>query len=188
MLRSLLLSLWGRRRSGDADDIDTAVSYFHAGRLDDADVIAQRILRLNRDDAKAWNLLGGIAIERGDERAATLYFEDAAALAPRDAGIVTNLAESKRRTGNLDGAEALARSVLGRDPNCIAAAHTLALVLTAQGRGEDAFEYCRRLVSLDPDFAPGRAAYLFLLQLTELLDPARIVSEHRRLAQRIAVP
>lgn len=116
MLKSLLFSLWGRRRSPDAGDIDTAVSYFHAGRLDDAGAIAQRILRVNPGDAKAWNLLGGIAIERGDERATTSYFEDAAALAPAETGIVTNLAESKRRTGDLDGAEAL-------DPAQIASEH-----------------------------------------------------------------
>lgn len=188
MLKSILSSLWNRRRRPDTGDIGTAISCFHAGRLDDAGEIAQQILRANPDSAKAWNLLGGIAIERGDERAATSYFEDAAALAPRDAEIVTNLAECRRRRGNLDGAEALSRSALDIDPNCIAAAHTLALVLTAQGRGADAFEYCQRLVSLDPDFAPGRAAYLFLLQLTEVLDPAQIASEHRRLAGRIAVP
>ena len=188
MLKSILFSLWRRRRSPDAGDIDAAIACFRAARLDDASEIAQRILRVNPDDAKAWNLLGGIAIERGDERAATSYFEDAAALAPGDAGIVTNLAESKRRAGDLDRAEVLSRSALNIDPNCIAATHTLTLVLTAQGRGTEAFGYCQRLVSLDPDFASGRAAYLFLLQLTELLDPAQIASEHRRLAQRIAVP
>jgi predicted O-linked N-acetylglucosamine transferase (SPINDLY family) len=188
MLKSLLVSLWGGRREAPPGDIDRAIASFRAGRLDDASDEAQRILRADPDHARAWNLLGGIAIERGDERAAAQYFENAAALAPQDAVIVTNLAECRRRTGDLDGAETLARSVLQVDSSEPAATHTLALILTAQGRGEEAFQYCQRLVSLDPDFEPGRAAYLFLLQLVEVLNPGQITSEHIRLARRIVVP
>ena len=188
MLRSLLHGLLGKRRYAGAADIDTAVASFHAGRLDQAGEMAQEILRARPDDAKAWNLLGGIAVARGDERAAVACFEDAMTLSPSDVGIVTNLAECRRRTGDLDGAEAGACAALEIDPDYVPALHTLALVLTAQGRGADACVQCRRYISLNPDFERGREAYLFALQLTDVVSAEEIAAEHRRLARRIAVP
>jgi predicted O-linked N-acetylglucosamine transferase (SPINDLY family) len=188
MLKSLLRSFLGREPRADAGDIDTAVSHFHAGRLDEAADMAQRILDVIPEHAKAWNLLGGVAIARGNDGAALPCFEDAAALAPGDVGIVTNLAECRRRTGDLDGAEAQARAALQLDENYVPALHTLALTLTAQGRGEEAIMHCRHFLSLDPEFAQGREAYLFALQLTDMAGAAEIAAEHRRLARGFAVP
>ena len=176
-----------RRRSG-AGDFGAAVARFRAGRLAEADELAHGVLQDDPDHAEAWNLLGAIALERGEQGAAARYFEDAAELAPLDAGVITNLAEVRRRSGDLDGAEALCRKALAIDPGRLTALHTLVLAMTAQGRGAEAFEHSQQLVSLAPDFGPGREAYLFLLQLTDALEPARIAAEHRRLAGRIEVP
>ena len=176
------------RRGAAKGDLDAAVLHFHSGRLDEGAQLIQRVLEGDPDNAAAWNLLGAISLEQGNENAAVRYFEDAADLAPSDADIVTNLAETRRRIGDLDGAETAARSALRINPGCVTALHTLTLTLTAQGRGAEAYEYGRVLVSLDPDFSSGREAYLFLLQLTDVLDPEEIAAEHRRLMQRISVP
>ena len=188
MLKSLLAAIVRRRPDAGPGDFEAAVAHFHAGRLGEANELAHRILRSDPDYAEAWNLLGAIALEQGDPRAAAQNFEDAVALAPLDAGIITNLAETKRRSGDFDDAEALSRKALGIDPGRVTALHTLALALTAQGRGEEAFECYQRLQSLDQDFAPGRDGYLFLLQLIDRLEPLQVTAEHRRLAQRIEVP
>ncbi|MBI4190855.1 MAG: tetratricopeptide repeat protein [Betaproteobacteria bacterium] len=188
MLKSLLASIARKRPAAGPGDFGAAVAHFHAGRLGEADELAHRILRRDPDHAEAWNLLGAIALARGEQSAAARHFEDAAALAPLDAGIITNLAETKRRNGDLDGAEALSRQALAIDPRRVPALHTLVLTLKAQGRGAEAFEYCQLLLSLDPDFGPGREAYLFLLQLTDVLEPLQVAAEHCRLARRIEVP
>lgn len=189
MLKSLLASITRKRPDAGPGDFGAAVAhFFHAGRLREANELAQRILQVNPDHAEAWNLLGAIALEQGDPSAAARYFEDAVALAPLDAGIITNLAETRRRSGDLDDAEALSRNALAIDPGQVTTLHTLALTLTAQGRGEEAFECYQRLLSIDPDFAPGRDGYLFLLQLIDTLEPVEVAAEHRRLMQHINVP
>lgn len=188
MLKSWLASMVRKRRLAGPGDFDAAVVHFHAGRLGEANELSHRVLRGDPDHAQAWNLLGAIALARGEHSAAARHFEDASALAPLDAGIITNLAEALRRSGDLDGAEAFCRKALAIDPERVTALHTLALALTAQGRGADAFECCQLLLSLDPDFAPGWEAYLFLLQLTDALEPVQVAAEHRRLARRIEVP
>lgn len=188
MLKSLL-ALFARKRSGAGlADFGAAVAHFHAGRLGEANELAHRILQDDPDHAAAWNLLGAIALEQGDPSAAARNFEDAVTLAPLDAGIITNLAETRRRSWDLDDAEALSRKALGIDPGSVTALHTLALTLTAQGRGEEAYECYQRLQRLDRDFAPGRDGYLFLLQLIDRLEPAEVAAEHRRLMQHINVP
>lgn len=188
MLKSLLAAIVRRRPDAGPGDFDAAVAHFHAGRLGEANEAARRVLRGDPQNADAWNLLGAIALEQGDPSAAARNFEDAVALAPLDAGIITNLAETRRRSGDLDDAEALSREALGIDSRRVTALHTLALTLTAQGRGEEAFECYQRLQSLDPDFAPGRGGYLFLLQLIDKLEPLGVAAEHRRLMRQINVP
>ena len=188
MLKSLLASIARKRPAAGPGDFGAAVAHFHAGRLGEANELAHRILRRDPDHAEAWNLLGAIALARGEQSAAARHFEDAAALAPLDAGIITNLAETRRRNGDLDGAEAISRQALVIDPRRVPALHTLVLTLKAQGRGAEAFEYCQLLLSLDPDFGPGREAYLFLLQLVDVLEPLQVAAEHRRLIQRIELP
>ena len=188
MLKSWLASIVRKRRVAGPGDFDAAVVHFRAGRLGEANELACRILRGDPDRAEAWDLLGAIALARGEQSMAVRHFEDAAALAPLDARIITNLAETNRRNGDLDGAETLSRQALAIDPKRVTALHTLALTLTAQGRGAEAFECCQLLLSLDPDFASGREAYLFLLHLTDVLEPVQVAAEHRRLIQRIEVP
>lgn len=188
MLKSWLGSMVRKRRVAGPGDFEAAVAHFHGGRLKEAEELTHRVLGSDPDHAQAWNLLGAISLARGEQSAAAGHFEDAAMLAPHDAGIITNFAEITRRSGDLDGAEALSRKALAIDPTRVPALHTLALTLTAQGRGAEAFEYCQMLLSLDPDFARGREAYLFLLQLTDVLEPVQVTAEHRRLAQRIEAP
>jgi predicted O-linked N-acetylglucosamine transferase (SPINDLY family) len=188
MLKSLLAAAFRKRRTVRSGEFATAVAAFRAGDLASAGDRARALLRNDPDHANAWNLLGAIAIEEGDEGLAASHFEQAATLAPRDPEIIGNLAETRRRTGDLDGAESWCRKALEVDAQCHAAMHTLALVLSAQGRSEEACGYFQRLLGSVPDFAKARSGYLFLLNVSEVADAPQLLAEHRRLAQHISVP
>ena len=144
MVKSLLGSIFRKQPIAGPGDLGAAVEHFRAGRLNEASALAH-----------------------GDESAAARYFEDAVAASLRDAGFITNLAETMRRSGDLDTSEELSHRALEIDPARVPALHTLALTFTAQGRGAEALECYQKLLSLDPDFVRGRDGYLFLLQLTD---------------------
>jgi Flp pilus assembly protein TadD len=63
-----------------------------------------------------WNLLGVIASEDGEVDEAIDYFEKAVELAPRDAGIRSNLGEAYRMAGRAEDAAACLEAALSLDP------------------------------------------------------------------------
>lgn len=87
-----------------ANALRAAVEHFNAGRLSEAEFALRLVLTARPNDGDALNLLGGIALQKGNLDKALSLLERAAAAKPNDAGMHFNLAGVYRRSGQLDKA------------------------------------------------------------------------------------
>lgn len=92
------------KKSQSTKSLQAAVAHLNAGRVQEAEFIVRLALVARPDDGDALNLLGGIALQRGNYVEALKALERAATVKPRDAGIHFNLAGVYRRCGRLEDA------------------------------------------------------------------------------------
>src|SRR5882672_184170 len=101
--------------------------------------------RAKQTSARAIELEG-----QGNYPAALPLWWEAAGLAPRDADIQNRLGEALERIGALDAAIAAFRAAVQERPGFRKASDNLILALVKVGKGEEAVERARALVSDDP--------------------------------------
>ncbi len=89
------------KKSQSTKSLQAAVAHLNAGRVPEAEFIVRLALTARPDDGDALNLLGGIALQRGNHVDALKALERAASVKPRDAGVHFNLAGVYRRCGRL---------------------------------------------------------------------------------------
>ena len=116
---------------------------FHRGDLAAADALARRLLIHDPENSGLWNVLGLIALRRGELDLAVERLGEAARLAPGDAGVQGNLGAALRAGGDLDGAEAVYRRALAVAPGLQALHANLANVELDRRRLREA-EACVR--------------------------------------------
>jgi len=107
----------------------------------------------------------------GNYPAALSLLWEAAGLAPRDADIQNRLGEALERIGALDAAIAAYRTAVQEKPHFRKASNNLILALVRVGKGEEAVERARALVSDDPK-DPDRYFTLGLAQSEQNIDEA----------------
>ena len=113
-----------------------------------------------------------VQLERdGNYPAALSLLWEAGGLAPRDADIQNRLGEALERIGALDAAVAAYRTALQEKPQFRKASNNLILALVKVGKGEEAVERARALVSDDPK-DPDRYFTLGLAQSEQNIDEA----------------
>src|SRR5690625_2632753 len=83
----------------------------------------------------------------------------------------------------LEAAEKLYRQALELIPDRISLLVNLSAVLIAQGRAEEAFEYCQRVLDLDPGH-PDASEHLAACRQAALEPAARLQLLERQLSQR----
>lgn len=134
-----------------------------------------------------WELLGAIALERGEKDLARERFETALGLAGDRPQALCNAAEANRQAGRHARALELSARALALDPGNGPAMHIRALTLLSCWRMDEALGIYRRLVQQQPDFSQAYAGYLFLLLL--LGEDALVVRDaHCRWAEVNAEP
>ncbi len=134
-----------------------------------------------------WELLGAIALERGEKDLARERFETALDLAGDQAQALCNAAEANRQAGRHARALELSAKALALDPGNGAAMHIQALTLLSCWRTDDALGIYRRLVRQQPEFSQAYAGFLFLLVLLGE-DPLELRAAHCRWAEVNAEP
>ena len=134
-----------------------------------------------------WELLGAIALERGEKELARERFETALGLAGDRLQALCNAAEANRQAGRHARALELSARALALDPGHGPAMHIQALTLQACWRMDDALAVYRLLVQHQPDASQAYAGYLFLLVLLGE-DPLAVRAAHRRWAEVNAEP
>ena len=113
---------------------------------DSSDAVQDPAARARMSYARA------VELERaGNHPAALALLWEAAGLAPQDADIQHRLGEALERIGALDAAIDAFRKALAARPAFRKAANSLILTLVKAGRGPEAVERARALVSASPD-------------------------------------
>ena len=134
-----------------------------------------------------WELLGAIALERGEKELACERFETALGLAGERLHAICNAAEANRQAGRHARALELSARALALDPGYGPAMYSQALTLQSCWRTDEALAVYRRLVQRQPDLSQACAGYLFLMLLLGE-DPLLVRAAHCRWAEANAEP
>ncbi|MCS6948702.1 MAG: tetratricopeptide repeat protein [Steroidobacteraceae bacterium] len=162
-------------------------------RFDEADAVLREALRLDERDAATHRLLAQLRYVRGDADF-TQALRDALARAPDSVPLALTLADTLRRAGDLDAAEALLRRQLqsrSQDPDLCGA---LAVVLLEQACWPEALGFAEQALVRrphDPAFIENAVAILLCIgearRARGLVEPmlAREPQDQRWITYRI---
>jgi tetratricopeptide (TPR) repeat protein len=136
-------------------------------------MMAPTDLAFGQDNARAKDTYArAIELEgQGNHPAALSLLWEAAGLAPRDPDIQNRLGEALERIGALDPAVAAYRVAVQEKPDFRKASNNLILALVKVGKGEEAVQRARAMVSADPK-DPDRLFTLGLAQSEQNIDGA----------------
>ena len=145
-----------------AQAFETQDALRRAGRLADAQRLAQQVVEEFPALAEAWNRLGVVQAELGQGLQAAASLERAIELAPREASHRANLAEVLRRAGLAARALGPAQAAVELDPDHVAARINLGYALLDCQRPDEALAHFEHACSRDPQhaqawFGRGRA-------------------------------
>lgn len=108
------------------EEQDHAVALHRAGRLDEAEAVYRRILKVDPDDAEALHLLGVVAGQRGDQDECVRLIERAICHQPEVPKYHANLGAALRDLRRLDEAAQAFERAIALDPSWELPAHFLA--------------------------------------------------------------
>ncbi|MBI4625477.1 MAG: tetratricopeptide repeat protein [Verrucomicrobia bacterium] len=129
-----------------------AVRHHQAGHLPEAEAVYRVILARDPGHCGALHYLGVIAHHVGRNEVALRLIQQAAALAPKDAVIHSNLGEVYRHLARFEEAVACFRQALLLNPDFASAHNNLGIALYDLGRPDEAIACYRQALALRPDF------------------------------------
>jgi protein O-GlcNAc transferase len=136
----------------DAAEIDALVALFNGGHLVEATGIARKMTGRYPQHEFGWKALGAIYKQSGQDEAALVPMQKAAALSPGDVEAHYNLGVTLQALGRLVDAEAAYRHALSINPDYADAHCNLGVTLQKLGRFDDAYACYRRALQINPDF------------------------------------
>lgn len=192
MLRRLFRQLIGSAASAGAaapePSLPQALALMRARDYAGAVQLCEDLIARDAAASGPWELLGAIALERGEKELARERFETALGLlAGEGLQALCNAAEANRQAGRPTRALELSARALALDPAHGPALHIRALALQSCWRMDESLAVYRRLVREQPDFSQAYAGYLFLLVL-QGEDPLVVRAAHCRWAEANAEP
>lgn len=129
-----------------------AIALHNQGRLDEADEIYCKVLREQPNFPDALHLRALVSHARGRYSEAARFAEAAIAAAPAVANFHNTAAEAWRQLGDLAKARRRLVDALRLNPAFAMAHHNLSLVLSGEGRHQDALASSRRALALNPGY------------------------------------
>ena len=135
------------------DPLSLALELHQAGRLGEAMSQCRDILRHDPSHPAAWNLLGFLQHQDGDDAGAIEAFQSAITAKPDFADAYFNLGNIFRLRGGLPDAEAAYRSFLSLNPADAAVQMSLGIVLQEQNKFADAAPLFRAVLQQQPNNA-----------------------------------
>lgn len=133
--------------------LESAKALAVAGRVDEAQAVAQDVVAREPNNAEAYNFLGALQAQRGNASHALTYYERALALAPSLAKARSNLAAALLALGRNDDAERHLARACSDDPSHAPAFANLGHLRLRQGRADDALSMFERAATIAPDEA-----------------------------------
>ena len=135
------------------DALNLAREYLDAGRLPEAEKIAQEVSDAQGRNADAAHLVGIIAYRQGRIERAIKFIEKAISIAPRVAAFHANLTEMYRLRGKLEPALAAGERAVALDPSNAQAWNNLGIVQFDRGNFAKAEPCYRKALAASPQFA-----------------------------------
>jgi tetratricopeptide (TPR) repeat protein/SAM-dependent methyltransferase len=135
-----------------ADILTSGLAHHQAGRLPQAEACYRKILAAEPRDVNALYLLGALARQVGQPRAAVDLISQAIALNDRVAELHSNLGNALMDLGRTAEAEASYRKALALKPDYAAARNNLGTLLQGRGEHKQAEACYRRALALDPRY------------------------------------
>ncbi|MCZ6862282.1 MAG: tetratricopeptide repeat protein [Alphaproteobacteria bacterium] len=160
-----------------------AIALHRAGRLDEAEAIYRRILKVDPDNAEALHLLGVVAGQFGDHDECVRLIERAISHGPDVAKYHANLGAALTELGRFDEAAQAFERAVALDPDYSEAHYNLGLALESRDRLDEAVASYRRVLEIDPAHADACNNLGVALQLDGRIGEAR---EYFRRAVAIA--
>lgn len=134
-----------------------AVAQLEAGRVDEALVQLEAVLKVDPNHAEAHTRMGIALASRGEFARAEPHLADAARLVPTSEPARNNLGLVMARQGRFEDAIVEYERALRLDPNSVAAHYHLGLALEPLGRVSEAVEHFETVLRLNPGHADARA-------------------------------
>ena len=103
-------------KEAEADDYQSGLALYKAGKLDEALVCLERLLRSRPDDCHALKLAGAIHMQRGEHLQAVRCLRKIVVLNPDSAADVYNLGVAQQAAGDIGSARHCYESALAVDP------------------------------------------------------------------------
>lgn len=123
----------------------------YAFHLQECERLGRALLEWPRSRARGHHLLGRLALEQADQKSAGQHLEEAAQLAPQDAGIQFSCGHLALAQQRLADAATAFRLAIDIDPTATAADQSLAYVRFRSGLYAEAFSDYRRLIRRYPN-------------------------------------
>lgn len=142
--------------------LQEAVSYHQGKEFDRAEVIYQKILRIDPGHVDAMHLMGMVASERGEHTRAIDLVGSAFSIVPTDHVIARNMGVVCRRAGRLDQAIESYQTSIRLNPGDAESHFHLGRSLQAKGLSRKGYESHRRATELNPGYT---AAWLSMIRI-----------------------
>ena len=139
-----------------ANPLKDAVDLYQAGRLRDAQKLAQRCVKQAPDHPEARRLLAMILADRGDTTAALEQIRRVVEKQPLHLPAVATLADLQQRAGKPGDAERTLRGAIALNAGVALLHSNLGTVLMQLGRIDEAIESYRTALRLQPDFTDAQ--------------------------------
>jgi tetratricopeptide (TPR) repeat protein len=131
--------------------IQSALAYYQAGNLQDAEHLYKEILRVQPDNRDALHFLGVICYELGNYDFAIEHIKKALQINPSNAYAYFNLGDAFRGKGQFDEAIICYQKALKINPNLADAYYNLATILEDKGRFDEAILSYQKALQINPN-------------------------------------
>lgn len=131
-------------------NLQNAIALHNNGRLDEADAIYRKVLQQAPLHPDALHLRALVCHAKEKFADAAKLAEAAISVAPKIANLHNTAGEAWRRQGRLDRARLRLNEAIRLDPAMAMAHHNLSLVCSAEARHDDARQFNRQALQLNP--------------------------------------
>ncbi len=156
----------------------TALQYYKAGRLFQAEQLCQQILALQPDNVDALNGLGIISCEIGRFEQGIAYFQQALVFKPDYVSARINLGNFLQQETLIDEAIAQYQKLIELKPDCLEAYLKMGLALFEQGKLDEAIDCYNKILTFQPEHINALYYKGIVLQNNDKLSEAIACYQH----------
>ena len=135
--------------------ISQGIELLQKGQKSAAEQQWREAVRLDAQNAQAWDLLGNLYLDSRDFEAANRAFQRVLQLNPDADNLQSHLAICALEIKNWSQARQFAQNQLAKKPDDVAALQVLAAVEKQDGKPQEQLKHLKRLVELQPKSAPA---------------------------------